>query len=72
MLAAYNMRAFCDPKTRDNAIVVTRATVEALVALRCRVNLSDARLADAAAEDNFWEVQAFRRRCVAGGLSWRH
>jgi hypothetical protein len=62
MLAAYDVRAFCDPKSRDNAVVVVaRAAVKSLVAFWCRVNLSDARLADATAEDNFWNRQAFRR-----------
>lgn len=55
MLAAYNVRALCDPKSCDNTVVVARAAVESLVAFQCRVNLCDGRLADAAAEDDLWE-----------------
>ena len=61
MLAADDVRALRDPKPRDNAIVVARAAVESLVAFRRRVDFSDGRLADAAAEDDFWQSQAFRR-----------
>ena len=61
MFAANNVRALCNPEPRNNAVVVARAAVESLVALRRRVNLSDSRLADAAAEDDFRESQAFCR-----------
>jgi len=61
MLAAYDVRALCDPESRDDTVVVARAAVESLVAFRGRVNLSGGRLADTAAEDDFREIQAFRR-----------
>ena len=72
MLATRHVRAFCDPKSRDNAVVVARPAVETFVAFRRGVHLRYCSLADSATENEFWERQALRRRGVAGRFDGSH
>lgn len=66
------MGALCDPKSRDNTIVVTRSAVEAFVALRRDVHFGDGGLANTAAEYEFWKRQVLRRGRVAARFNGRH
>ena len=66
------MRAFSDPKARDNTVVVARSAVETFVAFRRSIHLGHRSLADSATENEFWERQALRRRGVAGRFDGSH